>query len=408
MQSPSYFEDQAVPLSLLKQRAFNLRWAEQASDIIPLTAADPDFAIAQPIRDAIAKYAYDGVMSYAPAQGLPVFRATVARWLTEDKSYACNADEIIATDSAAAGMEAVAASLLQRGDEAIIFDPVDFLFATVTERAGAIAVRVPLQVDSSDDEIMAKLDCARSRHTRVLWLCNPHNPLGKVFSHALLLRIGDWAITHKITVVSDEIWSDIVYAPEKHVAIASLFPNDKVYFISIYGFSKNFALAGLRIGCVVCHSARVRQRILDLSGASATIAGANVLSQVAVQAALSHCQDWLSEFVQHLNCQRDYVCHWLNQLPGVQVNIPQGTYVAFPNISGLNISAEALTTQLATVARVAVVPGASKWFGPGANGHIRLCFATSKAILKEAMQRMEPVFHSVAKSAHQPLVAARS
>ena len=391
------FADEAVPLPLLKQRAFNLRWAEQPDDVIPLTAADPDFPIAEPIREALARHVRDGVMSYAPAQGLPVFRETVAEWLSVHKHYPCTADQVIATDSAAAAMETVARLLLGRGDEAIIFDPVDFLFATVTTRTGADVVRIPISMQSSDDEIIARLHCAQSRRTRVLWLCNPHNPLGRVFSRSLLERIGQWAIEHQITVVSDEIWSDIVYTPHHHTAIASLFPQQARHFISIYGFSKNFALAGLRIGCIVTGSQRWRQMMLEQSGANATIAGANVLAQMAVVAALTEARGWLQAFVVHLQQQRDLACARINQWPGVSVHKPQGTYVLFPNIALLSDDSELLCAELLAEARVALVPGASRWFGPGARGHLRLCLATSKQLLSEALDRLTPVIHRLAE-----------
>jgi bifunctional pyridoxal-dependent enzyme with beta-cystathionase and maltose regulon repressor activities len=121
-----------------------------------------------------------------------------------------------------------------------------------------------------------------------------------------------------------------------------------------------------------------------------------VLSQVAAIAALNDGRQWLAEFLQHLHAQRDYVVDRLAVWPGVSVTPPQGTYVTFPDVRSLSDDAEGLCQQLRELARVALVPGAPRWFGPGAAGHLRICFATSRRILQEAFDRLEPVVAQIA------------
>ncbi len=121
-----------------------------------------------------------------------------------------------------------------------------------------------------------------------------------------------------------------------------------------------------------------------------------MLSQVAVTAALNDGREWLAEFVQHLQAQRDYVAGRLAKWPGVTVQPPQGTYVVFPDVRSLSDNSENLCQQLLEQARVALVPGAPRWFGPGASGHVRICFATSHRILQEAFDRLEPVVAQIA------------
>jgi bifunctional pyridoxal-dependent enzyme with beta-cystathionase and maltose regulon repressor activities len=132
------------------------------------------------------------------------------------------------------------------------------------------------------------------------------------------------------------------------------------------------------------------------SDAESTVFGVSVLSQIAVIAALREGRDWLAQFVAHLREQRDYVINRLFQWPGVTVDLPQGTYVAFPCVRSLNEDAERLCETLREQARVALVPGAARWFGPGASGHVRICFATSRRILQEAFDRMSPVVRKMA------------
>jgi len=396
------FSDDQVRLDLLRERAFNLRWAQQPADVIPLTAADPDFRCAEPIREALARYARDGVLSYAPPQGLPSYRSAVARWMNERRSVPCAPEHVLATDSAAAAMAVIARTCLAPGDEALIMDPVDFLFQTTISMAGATAVRVPITTQISTDELVCRLERGRTPRTRMLWLCNPHNPLGLVFERTMLEAVVQWAMRHGLLMVSDEIWSDIVHAPHVHCSLASLGPDVAASSVTVYGFSKNFALAGLRIGCIVCHDPALMERLVEASGARTTVFGASVLSQVAAAAAVQECGPWLDAFLAHLLAQRDLLVEHVSRWPGVTLAPPQGTFVAFPDVSSLGMDDEAICKQLLQQARVALVPGAPRWFGPGARGHVRLCFATSRSILCEALRRMEPVMGALAERKSAP------
>ncbi len=389
----NFFSDDAVPLDLLRQRAFNLRWAQQPADVIPLTAADPDFPVCPAIQEALIRYVREGVLSYVPPEGLPDFRETVAAWMRDTRKIDCNAESVFATDSAASGMAVVARASLQPRDEVLIPTPVDFLLQHTVERAGGVGIRIPVERETNAEEFIARMESAHTPRTRMLWLCNPHNPLGVVYSRDWLEKVAEWALRHQLRIVSDEIWSDIVYPPHQHVPVASLSPAIARNTVTVYGFSKNFVLAGLRVGALICTDAEWKKQIVAASDAGSTVYGVSVLSQVAVIAALKEGREWLAEFVRHLQCQRDYVIERLSHWQGVKIQPPQGTYVTFFDIRSLagNKDSAAFCDSLREKARVALVPGLPRWFGPGSEGHVRICFATSRAILKEAFDRMEPV-----------------
>ncbi len=383
------FSDDAVPLELLRERAFNLRWAQQPADVIPLTAADPDFPVCPAAREHLMRYVSDGVFSYAPPEGLPRFREAVAEWMSSTRRMDCRPEHVFAADSAASAMAVVARASLAAGDEVLIPDPVDFLLQHTVERAGATPVRVSVKTGTSAAEFIAGLESRLTPRTRMLWLCNPHNPLGVVYPRAWLQTVASWAVDRGLRILSDEIWSDIVYPPHQHTAVAALSPELARNTVTIHGFSKNFALAGLRVGCVICPDTEWRRQIVAASDAESTVYGVSVLSQVAVIGALTGGREWLAEFVRHLHGQRDYVVERLKRWPGVTAFAPQGTYVIFPDMRNLDSDAERLCQRLRDRARVALVPGAARWFGPGAAGHLRICFATSRGILSEAFDRLD-------------------
>src|SRR5258708_35908251 len=124
--SDGFFSDDAVPRALLRERAFNLRWAQQPDGVIPLTAADPDFAVCPAVREALARYAADGVLGYVPAEGLPDFREAVAGWMLTTRQIRCASSDVFATDSAPSAMAVVARASLNPGEEALVPAPVDF------------------------------------------------------------------------------------------------------------------------------------------------------------------------------------------------------------------------------------------------------------------------------------------
>jgi cystathionine beta-lyase len=389
MSGPHDFSDAAVPFGLLRQRAFNRRWAEQPEGVIPLTAADPDFRTAPAIRERLARYAHEGVMGYGPPHGLPEFREAVAGWMRTTRHFACDAGAVLATDGAASAMALVARASLRPGDEALVPDPVDFLFQHAVQRAGATAIPVPLSPATTADAFIAAMRARLTPRTRMLWLCNPNNPLGVVHARAWLDPVVHWAVERRLRVLSDEVWSDIVFEPNRHVSPASLSPEAAAQVATVYGFSKNFALAGLRVGCVVCTDPAWFRRIAEASDAQSTVSGAATLSQVAATAALQEGRPWLADFVRHLQGQRDHAVARLKRWPGVQVHAPQGTYVAFPDVSRLTADTECWCADMKAQAGVALVPGAPRWFGQGAAGHVRLCFATSRQILDTAFDRMD-------------------
>jgi aspartate/methionine/tyrosine aminotransferase len=384
---PSIFDHGHVRMDLLQQRAFNLRWASVEEGVIPLTAADPDFPCAPEIADSLARYVKDRYLSYGPAEGMMFFREAMAAHYTLKKGVSLEASGVMACDSAAFGIMAVCKAFLQPGDEAIVFNPVDFLFKHCVEACGAKAVLWDMPLSPSESPDMLQLEELLTHDTKLICLCNPLNPTGKVFSREELEQIASIADKHNLIILSDEIWSDIVFEPSRYVSMASL-SAAAMRTVIVTGFSKSYGLAGLRAGAVLsCNIAHI-DRVLVASDQRSTVHGCNVLAQVAATSALKDAQNWLNEFLNHLDAMRELTVHALNGLTGVQCALPQGCYVAFADISQTGLNAEQLCDKWYKEARISVVPGLPKWFGSRAEGHIRISFATSEHILREAFHRI--------------------
>jgi len=382
------FHGQNVNMDALKKKAFNFRWAEVGEGVIPLTAADPDFPAAREVSQAIIDYLQDGYLSYTPKLGFPSFREAIAKDLRERKDEPVSADLVLPIDSAARGMYLAAAAVLKEGDEAIVFDPVDYLFKNACMAAGATPVYFPTVV--KDGEIdFSDLESYITPKTKMFCLCNPHNPLGKVYSKQTLDHILTLCEKYGIWIMNDEIWSDITYGERPFVSINSLGAERNKKTISIYGFSKAYGVAGLRAGCIYCMDEAVFEKIVDVSGVMTTAGGIASLSQIGAEACITKARYWTVAFLQHLKANRDYAYSRLCKMEGIVPNIPEATYLFWIDVTQTGLSSSEFCDYMMEHAKLALVPGSEKMFGPGAEGYVRLCFATSREILTEGLDRLE-------------------
>jgi len=369
--------------AVLRERAFNLRWATVAPDVIPLTAADPDLPVARAVAEAIKRYIAKPHLSYGPACGLPRFRRAISEHFAREKSASIAPSRVIATNSAASAITLVARHLLRAGDEVVVQDPVDFLVAESARRAGA-ALR--LWKPDGGRFTLDGLRAAVSERTKLISVCHPHNPLGTLWSPSEVTAIAAFAHERGITVLADEVWSDVVLDGAPFASFAGCVRPGWI----VYGLSKGYALAGLRIGAVIAPDAAAAEDFARAEGFEHTIEGASTLSQVAAVAALEDASEWRGGFLAHCARQRDLAIARLARLKGIRVPpAPQATFVLFVDIRGTGLDEDAISERLERIARVRVVPGSPRWFGSGAAGHIRLSLATTKAVLDEALARIE-------------------
>jgi aspartate/methionine/tyrosine aminotransferase len=380
------FTNNDINFEALKRKAYNGRWATLEDGIIPLTAADPDFRTAPEIEQGIIEYIKDGYLSYGPFSGLPEFKKNVAEHFNTEKFGNFTPENVLAVNSAAQGMFLIASYVLKPGEEAIILDPVDFLFKKSVEAVGGKAVLCPVDTVTGaiDFEKMTSLITPK---TKLISICNPHNPLGKVYSKETLKKISEIASAHNLWVMSDEIWSDIVYDHKDFHTYSSVSEEAKKKSFTVYGFSKSFGIAGLRIGAVLCNDQDVFEDFVEKSNFNSTIEGVCTLSQIAASVALEKAKPWYREFLTHLQNNRDLAFQILSSSEVLQPHLPEATFVLFPQIKN-GMSSDEFAKHVLDQGKVAIVPGSERWFGKGAEGHIRICFSTSQEILEEGLNRI--------------------
>lgn len=387
----SYFDNERVNLDVLKKKAYNFRWAEVPQGMIPLTAADPDYPCAPAIQQAMQEYIAEGYFSYTPKLGLESFKSAFVSYVKDRKQENICPEQVLPVDSAARAMYIIAKAFLKPGDEMLVFDPCDYLFRESCAAAGAIPVFYPAVLDPQARTMdLSKLEDYITDKTKMLGLCNPHNPYGLVYTREELDQILRICEKHDILIMNDEIWSDIIYPDAEFTSIYALGNERCRRVLSVFGFSKSFGLAGLRIGCVYTTDPQKFEAIVEASDVLSTAGGAASISQVAASAAMDDARPWLDEFLEHLAQNRDYAVEYINaNIPGLRAYKPKATYLLYVDIRDLHVKADAFVEYLKKEANLAIIPGGHQFFGDQSEGYVRICIATSRAILEEGLQRLK-------------------
>ncbi len=352
-------------------------------DIIHLEQGEPDFITPKHIIDAAVKAAKKGFTHYTEIDGTLELRQAIAEKVEKDNGL--DADprtEITVTSGSQEAMMIAASGFLNPGDEALILDPYYPAYFEDTLLAEATPVPVPLDRKKDYGIDMGALESQLTKKTKMIWLCNPSNPTGHVFSRHDLEIVAEVANQYDLIVFADEIYEKIVYDHTEHVSIGSL-SGMKNRTITVNGFSKAYAMTGWRIGYIVADkklSAALRKLHYY-----ATLCP-NAISQKAAYAALTGPQDCVQEMVTEYDRRRIYVLSELGKIKHLRYATPKGAFYVFPDFSSFEKSDEALAQYLLKEARVATAPGSG--FGKAGEGHLRISYSVSYDQLKEGIERI--------------------
>ena len=352
----------------------------QGKDIISFSLGEPDFNTPKHICDA-AKMSIDrGDTHYTPSPGIPELRKAISEKLKKDNNIEARPGSIIVTPGAKQAIFEVMLSVLEEGDEAILFDPAWVSYEPCIKLAGAKPIWVPTLRD--DGFTPSGLEDYITKKTKLIVINSPCNPTGGVYGKRTLKEIADIAIDKNILVLSDEIYEKIIY-DQKHHSIGSMDGMQDIT-ITVNGFSKAYAMTGWRLGYVSAPK-NVFEQMLKLH--SHSVSQATSFIQYAGIAALQGDQTCIDSMVQEFKARRDLLVKGLNDL-GIKCARPDGAFYAFADVSEYG-SGEKIAELLLNKAYVATTPGDA--FGSQGNDFIRISYATSRERIKEALKRIEAV-----------------
>ncbi len=350
--------------------------------VISLGVGEPDFPTPWHIREAAIQSLEKGLTMYTSNSGMPELREELSRYLRNQYGVRYDPrDEILVTVGVSEALDLAVRAILDPGDEVIIPDPSFVAYSACVFMAGGTPVMVPTYEEEGFELRADAIEKAITPRTRAILLGFPANPTGAVMPRQRLLDIADLARKHNLIVISDEIYSQLVYGVE-HTCFASL-PGMKESTIFLGGFSKAFAMTGWRIG-YACAPAEVISPMTKIH--QYTMMCAPTMGQIAAIEALRAGESASMEMVADYNRRRRVIVKGLCEI-GLPCFEPKGAFYAFPSIKSTGMSSEDFAERLLTEEKVAVVPGSA--FGDAGEGYIRCCYATSLPDIEEALSRMK-------------------
>jgi len=365
------------------------RYGVTPADGLAMWVADMEFRSPPEVNEVVRQAADHGIHGYAG--GFGPYRGSVAAWMKRRHAWSIDPDWVLATHGIVNAVNLAIQAFCEPGDSVVLQPPVYYpFFDSVTANGCKVINSQLVPVDGRYRMDLEKLAKEVDQRTRMLILCSPHNPGGRVWTRVELEKLAELCLDRQILIVSDEIHHDLVYEGHTHTVLASLGPEVARRTITCTSASKTFNLAGTMTGNVIIPNDSLRRRF-QAQMHRCGIHTPNRLGPLMAQAAYDHGEPWLKELLVYLQGSRDRLDEVVrNSLPGV-VSMPlEGTYLAWLDFQGTGLPMEEIVRRIQVDARLALNHGPT--FGPGGDKRMRLNFACPRAMLEEALERLVAAF----------------
>ena len=358
--------------------------------LLPLWVADMDFLAPKPVKNALQQVIDQGIYGYTVFPE-SLYEAIIS-WQERKHNYSLQKEEILFNSGVVPSLALAVQSYTNEGDSVMIHDPVYPPFADVVEKNQRQLVRNPLIEKNGHFEIdsVAMESAIVDNHVKLMILCNPHNPGGRVWTKEELQTIGSICQKHHVLVVSDEIHQDIVFAPNTFVSFQTVDPVFADFSIVLTSATKTFNLAGIKNSMIFIKN-------LDLKKQFITVQEKNVQSEintfgiVATEAAYRESEAWLDELLNYLSANIEWTCEFLvEKLPEIKFKKPEGTYLMWLDFSAYGLSDRELQRKLIKEAKVVLNPGIN--FGPSGTQHMRINLACPRETLQKGLLQIAAAF----------------
>ena len=369
-----------------RRRSDSSKWQKYGPDVLPLWVADMDFQSPEPVIRALRERVEHGVYGYITFEQ-PEFHQLFADRLSKRYGWRVSPDAVVIIPGVIPGFNVAGRILSAPGDGLILQTPVYPPILRAASSIGLTREEAPLarRADGRYEVDIDAFSAGIRERTRFFLLCNPHNPVGRVFTRAELTSLAQVCLRRGLAIVSDEIHCELTLGASRHTPIASLDPEIAERTITLMAPSKTFNLAGLKCSVAIIPNARLREQFIN--GRIDLVQTVNVFGYTAAFAAYRDGQPWLDELLRYLEANRDFVVQYVrSRLPGVSIYPPEATYLAWLDCTNAGEAARDPFTFFLERARVALNDGAL--FGPGGAGFVRLNFGCPRPLLAQALDRM--------------------
>jgi cystathionine beta-lyase len=367
-----------------RRKSDSVKWNLYGDKVLPLWVADMDFTSPPEVIDALHERVRHGVFGYA-AESRILAELVVDR-MQRFYAWKIEKEDVLLLPGVISGFNLVCQAVTQPGESMIIQPPIYPPFFETAKNARINEIRCGLvqQNDGAYQVDFTAFENALQPDTKCFLFCNPHNPVGKVYSKEELSRLAEICLARQVIICADEIHSDLVFTGHEHVPIASLDKEIGNQVVTLIAPSKTFNIAGLDCAILICENKELMEQIK--AAKRGILGGVNILGVTAGVAAYKYGQPWLDAMLKTLEENRNYLCRYVQEnLPMIKVYPPQATYLAWLDCRQAGLPDEPYEFFL-KIAKVALNCGIN--FGKEGEGFVRLNFGCSKSVLQEALERM--------------------
>jgi len=361
------------------------KWRKFGPDVLPLWVADMDFPSPPAVLAALQARVAHGFFGYLTEH--PELPAVVAERVTKRYGWRVSPEAVVLIPGVNVANNFACGALAAPGEGLLLQTPAYPPILRATSNLGRVQERHVLDRDAAGRYVvdLDAFTAAITPRTKAFVLCNPHNPVGRVYSRTELEGMAAACLKRGLWIVADEIHCDLLLDGRTHVPMASLSPEVEARTITFMAPSKTFNLPGLKCAVAIVPNATLRERLTTAMGD--LMSKPNILGHTAAVAAYREGDEWLEALLRYLAANRDVLVEYVRtKLPGVTVAPAEGTYLAWLDCRGARIPGGDPYTFFLERARVAFNDG--KLFGPGGDGFVRLNFGCPRSLLTEGLERM--------------------
>lgn len=363
-------------------------------DIIPLWVADMDFPVAEPVKQALKERVDHPFYGYT-RPGAGIVDAVVKR-MKDKFNWNIEPEWVVFTPGVVPALHIAIRSLTHPGDEVLLQQPVYYPFFPAVTGSGCQIVNNGLKLvdgtyEIDFEDLEAKLVPgsglgSNPNRIKTMIFCNPHNPVGRVWSKDEIAKIGKIAIDNGLVVISDEIHCEILFDNHQHVPFATISKEFEQNCIICMSPSKTFNLAGLDVSSIIIPNKKIREDFINTQ--SGMVPGPNLFGLTALEAAYRHGDEWLEQVMAYIKENLDFLIDYIeNKIPGIEVIKPQGTYLIWLDCRKLGMDNQELKNFMLKEAKVGLNDGFI--FGKEGSGFVRMNIACPRTILKESLKRID-------------------
>ncbi len=356
------------------------------TDLLPFWLADMDFKVANPISEEVKRFAERGNYSYE-FNSEEVFEA-ISSWNKRRNDLELNPKSFLQVPGVLTGLALLVREFTNEEDGVLIQTPVYHQFFQLIKSANRKVVESPLKIVDGNyimdfQDLEEKL---KSEHLKVLILCNPHNPVGRVWNHEEIQTLVDLANKYDVTIISDEIHSDIVYGSNKFNSVVSV-ANAEDHIAILGSPAKAFGMHSIANGYIYIPNKETHKQVKS-TVSSMYLDHGNVISSYATLAAYNKSEDWLKVVTEYLYDTINWIENYLeNEIPDIKMFKPEGTYQIWLDFSRLKLSPQNLNKLIVEEANLALTPG--NWFGEGHHQFMRINIASPLLDIKQAFYQLK-------------------